>query len=204
MAIDRGMDTEKVALMYCGLLISYKKKKKKGQNTAICSNTDATRDYKWSKSFKEYFLSTSWEADVSLGVEDVFVNQNWAIFKRVVGRWGHHQQETSETDDVVEDAMEGRKNSPGWGRFGIPKEMGTGYSFQRGGWDKPLEKVRTELRLERSQRVSLVLSRGRLFPAEGIAKEEHPSMLEKQQGGPPAKRRDELREGLGIQKLWAS
>ena len=28
MAIDRGMDTEKVALMYCGLLISYKKKKK--------------------------------------------------------------------------------------------------------------------------------------------------------------------------------
>ena len=29
MAIDRGMDTEKVALMYCGLLISYKKKKKK-------------------------------------------------------------------------------------------------------------------------------------------------------------------------------
>lgn len=79
--------------------------------------------------------------------------------------------------------------------------MGTGYSFQHGGWDKPLEKVRMELRLEGSQRVSLAPSRGRLFPAEGIGKEEHPSMLEKQQGGPPAKGRDELREGLGIQNV---
>ena len=58
-----------------------------------------------------------------------------------------------------------------------------------------------ELRLEGSQRVSLALSRGRLFPAEGIAKEEYPSLLEKQQGGPPAKGRDELREGLGVQNV---
>lgn len=35
---------------------------------------DTTRDYKWGKSFKEYFLSTSWEANIILGGEDVFVN----------------------------------------------------------------------------------------------------------------------------------
>ena len=94
--------------------------------------------------------------------------------------------------------MGGRKSSPGQGRFGIPRE-GTGFQMVAG--ISLLEKVRFELRLEGGQGVRLPLSRGRLFPAEGIAKARAPNALEKQQGGPRdwARGREEPQEGAGSQ-----
>ena len=49
--MDRWMHKEDVVHIYNGILLSHKK----GQNNAICSNTDTTRDYhtKWSKLEKE-------------------------------------------------------------------------------------------------------------------------------------------------------
>lgn len=48
-----------------------------------------------------------------------------------------------------------------------------------------LEKVRFELRLEGGQDVSFPLSRGRLFPAEGIAKARAPQHVGKTARRPP-------------------
>ena len=50
-SIDRWMEKQSMAYIYNGILFSLKK----GQNNAICSNVDATRDYhtKWSKSERE-------------------------------------------------------------------------------------------------------------------------------------------------------
>ena len=52
MFIDRGMD-EDVIHMCKGILLSHKE----GQNDAICSNMDGSRDYhtKWSKSDKDKY-----------------------------------------------------------------------------------------------------------------------------------------------------
>ena len=48
MSIKRSMDKEDVVHVYNGILLSHEKE----QNNAICSNTDATRDYhtNWNKS----------------------------------------------------------------------------------------------------------------------------------------------------------
>ena len=58
--MDRGMEKEDVVHIYDGILLSHKKE----QNNAICSNTDATRDYhtKGSESEKDkyHMLSLKW------------------------------------------------------------------------------------------------------------------------------------------------
>ena len=47
--MDRGMEKEDVVHIYDGILLSHKKE----QNNAICSNTDATRDYRTKQSKSE-------------------------------------------------------------------------------------------------------------------------------------------------------